>query len=842
MKLHIEVPVDGTTHKIELTRSTTTEDGKSVWTSSCRLPCTGHFGMSVREKGRATTAGDPVGGVEEDFVVQDNTPTIGRSGEVLIEGIASSTSIDWHGTEMSLEALHSMAAQFKAGVPYVPSHRDDEWDQVFGKTVDAEVVLESVLNDYNSRGVGEGSVVKVTTALISDDTNTKRLVRMLGYGHAVGMSIGGWFTDMEVVTNDDDEVERMIIKDVELDHLATTRRPSNPDTWIQEMSRSIKSARDQGVQARSVEEAPGYVISNDNQRKCGTCKHLSPQNWCSKFDFGEPNENYVCEAHVMKDLEDYATDEQVQVSEELSQDGPIETRAAEDYKNLAIAPPDAEYNPKEQDDAEIGDNILGTLNRGDADWERYRAAHLWWDEDKAEEKEGYRFPIGRMYDGDDPDDALAEDGTLHVFLDKIQMVAQELVDGVDNVSEDDLADMIVNLSKYFEKFDVDMPSITPADTEDPPDEDVEVDEKGGGKQKLYFTENSKSPNAPQESRSVVPFKDLPIHQPADAPWSFQTDEQNELLGDPENWDRFKSAHLWFDPEREDQREGYKLPIAKLVDGKVEVFWRGVVAAMAIINGARGGAKISEADRKGIYGHLTRYYKKAGKEAPAYKSLPETETEESSALDTERVTGEQSTYSDNAHRSALGSNPVNTNPNESKGSAMSDVQTNDANVPDTPSTEDTLKSLTRTMGAMEQLLAKMVERDLAHPENNQPEPEPEAPAEAQLSESEKILRAKVEALESRITKMSAQRAGSQSGGRNANHVPTHRYSGLTRSIRAEHGDGSALALIATDQQDRRSKQTFDTPNRRSLESDLHALLTAAVADGVILDPEYSNGWR
>jgi hypothetical protein len=848
MKLLLEVPLDGKTHKIELTRSSEPVDGKTTWTASCRLPCTGHFGMSFRKKGRATTADSPVDGIGDEgdagFAVSDNVPTVGRSGEVLIEGIASSTSIDWHGTEMSIEALHSMAAQFKAGVPYVPSHRDDEWDQVFGRTVDAEVVSEAVLNDYNSRGVGEGSVVRVTTALIGDDTNTKRLIRMLGYGHAVGMSIGGWFTDMEVTTNDEDEVERMIIKDVELDHLATTRRPSNPDTWIQEMSRSIKVARstndkEEMVQTRSVLDAPGYRFSDDDRRKCATCKHLGPQNFCSLYTFGEPDDGYVCDSHAMKDSEDYVNQEPV--VEPLSKGTPPQTRAASDYKNLAIAPPDAEYNPKEQDDAEIGDNILGTLNRGEADWERYRAAHLWWDEDKAEEKEGYRFPIGRMYDPDDPDDALAEDGTLHVFLDKIQMVSQELADGAEGVSDDDLADMLPNLQKYFDKFEVE-PELAAVDDEDDEDDDVEVDvevdEKGGGKKKkVYF-----SSDAPTEARAVVPFGDLKIHQPEDAPWSFQTDEQNELLGDPPDWDKFKKAHTWWDPDRPDQREGYKLPIGKLVDGRVEAFWRGIVAAMAVINGARGGAKISEDDRKGIYNVLSRYYKKAGKEPPIYKSIPETESNESGALDTEHVTGEQSTYGDDAHRSAPGSNPVNTNPNESKGSAMSDVQTNEANVPDTTSTEETLKSLTRSMGAMENILAKMVDRDLARSENNTPEPETESPSEPEPSEAEMALRHKVEALENRITRMAAQRVGTAAGGRFANHVEPHKYNSLSRAIREECGDGSALALISEHQESRRAAEIPQTPTRRSLENDLHSLLTAAIADGVITDPEYNNGWR
>lgn len=831
MKLQVEVPIDGQNHKLELTRSAEPVEGKTVWTTQCRLPCTGHFGMSA-------SAGDQE---TREAVVHNEKPSVGRKGQqVIIEGIASSTSIDWHGTEMSIDALRSMAAQFKSGVPYVPSHRDDEWDQVFGKTIDAEIEEDVVLNDYNSRGVGDGSVLKVTTALIADDPNTKRLVRMMSFGNAVGMSIGGWFTDMEIITNDEDEVERMIIKGVELDHLATTRRPSNPDTWIQEISRSIKSTNsveDVVVQARMkkiymAEEdfEPHFMYNPEDGEKVYV---ESYEEHLRLADLGWVH----ADSEQISDLED--ENDQAPVEEKEEGDGGgtkmnpylALSRAATEFKNLALAPANQQYNPEEQDDAAMGDNILGILYSGQPDWERYRAAHLWFDPERSEEKEGYRFPIARMYDPDAPDDVLSEDGRLHVFLDKLKMVSQELIDGVDGVDDEDLAEMISHLQKYYGKFEEDSPELG-----DLVSEDGDTDDNKGSGPKKYF-----SSDAPKSNRSVVPFADLPIHQPEDAPWSFQTDEQNEVLGD-DDWKRFKRAHTWFDPEREDQREGYKLPIAKLVNGELKVFWRGVTAAMAIINGARGGAKISESDRKGIYNHLARYYKKAGKVAPAYKSLPVNESSDSTTLDTSGVTGEQSNYGENAHRSAPEYNPVNSNPNESKGSAMSEVSKTEANVPDTTSTEDTVKSLSRSVSVMEGLLTKLVERDIARSES-QPEPIVEqqevAPVE---SEAEIALRSKVEALEARITSMSAQRSGTAYGSRPGNHVEPHRYGTLVRTIQDAHGGGSALALVAADQEERRKMRYEETPSRRSLESDLHALLNAAVADGIITDPDLDGGWR
>jgi HK97 family phage prohead protease len=44
-------------------------------------------------------------------------------------------------------------------------------------------------------------------------------------------------------------------------------------------------------------------------------------------------------------------------------------------------------------------------------------------------------------------------------------------------------------------------------------------------------------------------------------------------------------------------------------------WRGVVAAMAALLGARGGVDIPDADRERVYQHLARHYREAGAEPP-----------------------------------------------------------------------------------------------------------------------------------------------------------------------------------------------------------------------------------
>ena len=73
-------------------------------------------------------------------------------------------------------------------------------------------------------------MLRVTTELYDDEDLSASLLRRLERGEPIGQSIGGWFTELQVVQNSDGEVERVIVQGVELDHLAVTRAPANPDS------------------------------------------------------------------------------------------------------------------------------------------------------------------------------------------------------------------------------------------------------------------------------------------------------------------------------------------------------------------------------------------------------------------------------------------------------------------------------------------------------------------------------------------------------------------------------------------------------------------------------------
>ncbi len=120
-----------------------------------------------------------------------------------------------------------------------------------------------------------------------------------------------------------------------------------------------------------------------------------------------------------------------------------------------------------------------------------------------------------------------------------------------------------------------------------------------------------------ETKAVVPFQDLPT-APIDTPWSFTAADGNKILGDPPDWKRYKKAHVWWDPSKPEVKASYKLPIAKMFGNTLKAVWRGVAAAMAALLGARGGVDIPAQDRRGVYNHLVKYYKKFDKEPPEFK--------------------------------------------------------------------------------------------------------------------------------------------------------------------------------------------------------------------------------
>lgn len=101
----------------------------------------------------------------------------------------------------------------------------------------------------------------------------------------------------------------------------------------------------------------------------------------------------------------------------------------------------------------------------------------------------------------------------------------------------------------------------------------------------------------------------------------------------------RAKHYWqvasyrTDDANPDARSTYKLPHHD-ADGKVVL--RGVMAAMAALNGGRGGVDIPDGDRRGVYDHLVAHYKQFDREPPELRALEDIESGNALLAAVERI--------------------------------------------------------------------------------------------------------------------------------------------------------------------------------------------------------------
>jgi len=77
--------------------------------------------------------------------------------------------------------------------------------------------------------------------------------------------------------------------------------------------------------------------------------------------------------------------------------------------------------------------------------------------------------------------------------------------------------------------------------------------------------------------------------------------------------KYRRAFFWFDGGAADTFGAYKLQFADVIEGSLVAVPRGVFAAAAAIQGARGGVDIPESDASKVKAHIGRYYAKMRRE-------------------------------------------------------------------------------------------------------------------------------------------------------------------------------------------------------------------------------------
>ncbi len=231
-------------------------DGKTVYTVRCRKGELRAILPFARAADGAVIRNEK--GATPETRAADAAP----SNVISISGVASSTSEDWYGTQMSPACLLGMQEQFNRGVSVFPSHgswfESMEWDSEMGRTVEATLEQMPMME---KEGEGPGYCLRVKSDLRAKLPKCQELADRLEDGQKIGMSIGGWFTEIRYIYSEDEqELEAIIVESVELDHLAITRNPANPDSCDLSLLRSVMG------QIRAEDDVTDFPKKGDNKK------------------------------------------------------------------------------------------------------------------------------------------------------------------------------------------------------------------------------------------------------------------------------------------------------------------------------------------------------------------------------------------------------------------------------------------------------------------------------------------------------------------------------------------------------------------------------------------------
>jgi len=137
------------------------------------------------------------------------------------------------------------------------------------------------------------------------------------------------------------------------------------------------------------------------------------------------------------------------------------------------------------------------------------------------------------------------------------------------------------------------------------------------------------------TKTAVSFEETP-KAPEDREWdageaelSIRKWASSDGSGEPDtiNWEKYRRGFAWYDVENKETFGAYKLPHHEVINGELQVVWRGVAAAMAALMGARGGVDIPDDEWDSVYNHLAKHYAQFDKEPPEKSMKEESQKED-----------------------------------------------------------------------------------------------------------------------------------------------------------------------------------------------------------------------
>lgn len=124
------------------------------------------------------------------------------------------------------------------------------------------------------------------------------------------------------------------------------------------------------------------------------------------------------------------------------------------------------------------------------------------------------------------------------------------------------------------------------------------------------------PHDPARPAAAVPAvkRGIPVHETATVSRSWDAAEMKSALPDDARPSQLRTVFAWVDPDGDPEaKASYKFAHHHGVDGPANV--RACLAGIAVLNGARGGADLVDADRKSVYDHLASHLRDADREPP-----------------------------------------------------------------------------------------------------------------------------------------------------------------------------------------------------------------------------------